>query len=471
MPVTDAVTDADPFQSIADLAARIRTRDLSPVALTERVIARIRQLDPKLHSHIAITEEAALRQAHKAEAEIARGQYRGPLHGMPLGFKDLLHVKGTPTTFASPAYRTFLPEDSATIIENLEAAGAVLVGRHHHNEGAMAEHNPDFGPVPVNPFNAAISPGGSSSGTGVAVASALCAGGLGSDTGGSIRFPSSANGLTGLKPTWGRVSRRGVMTFANSLDVIGPMCRSAEDAAILLNAIAGADDRDPTSLPAPVPDYRAELEGVNGARDLRIGVDWRYVSDGVAPFIVEAIREALSVFTDIGARVVEFDMPDAALAARAMCYFQFTELANYHAERFAEAPELFGEKLTFGVETGRSLKAVDVARGYIDRDIFRGQVARKWQEVDVFVTPVMQGGELRFDPDTDFFGNLARLHYFTGPYSASGNPALVFPIGMADTGVPFGIQMVAPHLGESRLFRAAHAFQQATDWHLRRPQL
>jgi amidase len=228
-----------PFMSLTDVGAGIRDGVLSPVAITETMLARIASVDTELHSYIRVTGEDALAQARQAEAEIRSGRYRGPLHGVPIAIKDLFFMKDSPATFGSMAYKEFVSDHTATVIERLVAAGAVILGRLHLHEGALAEHHPGFGEPPTHPYVAGFWPGGSSSGSGVATAAGLCFGSLGSDTGGSIRFPSATNGLTGLKPTWGRVSRYGVFTLADSLDSVGPMCRSAADAAAMFEIIAG----------------------------------------------------------------------------------------------------------------------------------------------------------------------------------------------------------------------------------------
>src|SRR3569623_1406554 len=246
-----------PFTSLVDIAASIKAGAMSSAAVTETMLARIASVDPDLHSYLVVTAEDARRQAAQADAEIAAGRYRGSLHGVPIAIKDLFFTAGAPATFGSMAYREFAADYTATIVERLLAAGAVILGRLHLHEGALAPHHPGFGEAPTHPYVKGYWPGGSSSGSGVATAAGLCFGSLGSDTGGSIRFPSATNGLTGLKVTWGRTSRYGVFTLANSLDTVGPMCRSAADCAAMMGAIAGHDVNDPTSLRAPVPNYLA----------------------------------------------------------------------------------------------------------------------------------------------------------------------------------------------------------------------
>ncbi len=274
-----ALADSIHYASLTEVSGLIARGELSPVALTETMLGRIDALNPTLNAYLLVTSESALAEAATAEAEIKAGRWRGPLHGIPIGLKDLFETRGFPTTFGTISQKVVSDRD-ATIVHRLKQAGAVILGHLHLHEGAFADHHPRLGNC-INPWNADYWPGGSSSGSGSATAAGLCYASLGTDTGGSIRFPSAACGVTGLKVTWGRTSRFGVFALAKSLDTIGPMARSAADCAAMLSAFAGPDQNDPTCLDAPVPDYLAELEGVYGARDLRIGVDEVYLSDGV----------------------------------------------------------------------------------------------------------------------------------------------------------------------------------------------
>src|SRR5581483_9008031 len=284
-----AMADVDLwYAGISEGADRLARREPSPVELTRAMLDRIAALDPKLHAYATVTTEVALEQAKAAEAEIARGERRGPLHGVPIAVKDLCYTCGIPTAAGMPIHAGFLPEHDATVVTRLREAGAVLLGKLQLTEGAMADHHPDVTP-PVNPWNASHWAGASSSGSGVATAAGLCFASLGSDTGGSIRFPSAMNGVTGIKPTWGRVSRHGIFPLGPTLDHVGPMARSAEDAAIVLGAIAGADASDPTALAAPVPDYLALAPEVRG---VRIGVDDASFAR-VAPEVEGAVRGAV----------------------------------------------------------------------------------------------------------------------------------------------------------------------------------
>src|SRR6202162_1465178 len=268
------------FLTLSDLSAAIRKRELTSVEATRAVLDRIHQLNPTLRAYLTVLDESALRQAEAADKEIAAGKYRGPLHGVLIAVKDLCWTKGVPTTCASKVMRDFRPDSNATVVDRFEAAGAVMLGKLHLTEFAMAWYHPDI-PTPQNPWDAKLWPGASSSGSGAATAAGLCYAAIGTDTGGSIRFPSAANGIVGLKPTYGRVSRHGVFPLGESLDHIGPMTRTVADAALMLGVIAGRDEADETSLAAPVKDYSAALD--RGVKGIRIGVDEKYISAQASP--------------------------------------------------------------------------------------------------------------------------------------------------------------------------------------------
>lgn len=297
------------YLDLVDVGQRIKAGALSPVALTETMLARIEKLDGGLKSYATVTADLARSQAREAEAEIKRGAWRGPLHGVPIAVKDLCYTRGIPTAAGMAIHKDFKPDHDSTVVERFAQAGAVLLGKLQLTEGAFADHHPSI-PPPVNPWNKDYWSGASSSGSGVATASGLCFASLGSDTGGSIRFPSAANGVTGLKPTWGRVSRYGVFALAESLDHIGPMTRSAADAAAVLGVIAGADPNDPTAVQLPVPNYLAGLP--RGIRGVRIAVDRGFNTTGVDKDMVKVVDDALAVLGDLGADIREarFPSPD-----------------------------------------------------------------------------------------------------------------------------------------------------------------
>ncbi|MCH8827862.1 MAG: Asp-tRNA(Asn)/Glu-tRNA(Gln) amidotransferase GatCAB subunit A, partial [Chloroflexi bacterium] len=295
------------FQTITQLAKRLKSREISPVEVTEHMLKRIDELDGHHKSYATLMAESARTQAKNAEAEISSGNYKGPLHGVPVAVKDLCFTNGVRTMGGSKVNAKHVPGFDATVVAKLNEAGAVMLGKLNLTEGAMGGYNPDFD-IPLNPWNPDRWAGSSSSGSGVATAAGMAFGTLGSDTGGSIRFPASSCGTVGLKPTWGRVSRYGVLALAESLDHVGPLTRSSADAAIMLQAISGLDPNDPTTLPEPVPDM---LDGIDsGVRGLRIGWSEKYSTDGVDPEVAAAVREGVKVLESLGAVIVEVEMPD-----------------------------------------------------------------------------------------------------------------------------------------------------------------
>jgi amidase len=458
------------YQSLVQVAREIETGALSPVALTETMLARGEAENPKLNAYLAIEADNARAQAATAEAELKAGRYRGPLHGVPIAIKDLFHVKGAPATFGGLVHKAFVPEQDATIVARLKQAGAVILGRLHLHEGAFGEHHPDLGKC-LNPWNTDYWPGGSSSGSGSATAAGLCYASLGTDTGGSIRFPSAACGLTGLKVTWGRTSRAGAFPLAESLDTIGPMARSAADAAAMLDAFAGPDPRDPTSLPSKPPDYLAALKGVEGARGYRIGVDDSYLRDGVDAETIQAIYAALDVFHAIGVQLVPIRVPDRREAIAAQILITDTECARFHRAAYEADKAAFGPMLAGAIERGLASDPLALAGAYVERDRFRGEMARAFEAVDAIVSPIYPVVGLRYDEMHNLLADLPRVLGYTAPYNVSGNPSLTMPCGLAKVGMPLALQLIGPHLGEDALLRAGHAFQSATDWHVKHPPL
>jgi amidase len=459
------------YRSLIDLAADIRLRRISPVEVTKALLDRIEELDPVLNSYITLTKGPALQQARHAETEIGSGQYRGPLHGVPIAVKDLCYTKGVPTSGGMAIHRDFIPAYDATVVKRLAGAGAVILGKLHMTEGACLEHHPEM-PRPTNPWKADLWTGVSSSGSGVATAAGLCYGSLGSDTGGSIRFPSACNGLTGVKPTWGRVSRYGIMDLAASYDTIGPMTRSAADAAAMLAAIAGYDANDPTSLPAPVPDYLGELEDVYGARGLRIGVDWEFVKDGADPVMIQMIEDAAAAFVDLGAELLPITFPDTGPLLEHLIDAMMAELAVAHEATYPAQAERYGNWLRNGINVGLAAKPIDLGRTAIRRDQFKGKLALVFREVDAILMPVFRQGTPTWDEVTDLTEtDMNSLMRFTAPLNAAGSPTVTMPCGVTADGRPVGFQLVGPHCSENVLLRASHAYQQATDWHVRHPAL
>ncbi|MCE7519160.1 amidase [Vreelandella titanicae] len=457
------------YLEITELATLIRTRQLSPVAVTRAQLDRIAAVDGALDSYALVTADIALAQAEAAEAEIAAGLYRGALHGVPIAVKDLCWTKGIPTAAGMPIHQGHCPAEDATVVRRLKKAGAVLLGKLQLTEGAYSDHHPLITP-PKNPWNADYWPGISSSGPGSATAAGLCYGSLASDTGGSIRWPSAANGVTGLKPGWGRVSRHGVFELAASMDHVGPMARSVADAAALLAIIAGGDPKDPTAVPGSAPDYAAAIG--QGIQCVRIGVDAEWNSADVDPAIQEVLSEAIGIFRSLGAHIVDVVFPDVTQAVADWVPTCSVEAACAHQATYPERKDEYGVVLASVIEAGGTLSGIDFQKLLLRRLNFRGRVATLFSTVDLLLTPVHPFAPLSLDaiqtlgeqPDL-----ILKLQRYTCPFNLTGNPTITLPGGFSERGLPIGFQLIAGQLDESMLIRAGVAFQSKTSWHRRHP--
>ena len=462
------IEDELPYLDIGDAAQRLRAREISSVQLTRAMLARIAALDGSLRSYFHVATDLALGQAAAADAELDRGHWRGLLHGVPIALKDLFWTKDMPTTAGMPVRAGFQAPHDASVVRRLAEAGAVLLGKLNLTEGAVGANHPAIAP-PLNPWDAAAWPGASSNGSGVAVAAGLCFAAMGTDTGGSIRFPSAANGVTGLKPSWGRVSRHGVFPLSEPLDCMGPLARSVADAAIVLSAIAGVDPHDPTTSHEPVPDYVDALEG--GVDGLRIGVDQSLLGD-VDALTAQTIEAALATFAGLSAQIVETRLAgidDATLAWWALCS---AGAAHAHKDTFADHAAAYGPSLRRAVEHGNALSAADLIPVLTERDSFRGRTATMFRDIDLFILPVQAFAGPSLDHMAAFAeqsNSRDRLLRFVAPFALTGQPVLVVPGGATPAGLPIGFQLAASPMCEPLLLRAGHAFQEATDWHRRRP--
>ena len=452
---------------LVEIGRRVQARQLSSVAVTQAVLARIARLDGRLKSYVTLTADVALAEAAQADREIARGAIRGPLHGVPIAVKDLFYTKGIPTSAGMSIHKDYRPEHDATVVTRLREAGAVLLGKLKLTEGAFAAHHPSIDP-PINPWSAAHWTGVSSSGSGVATAAGLCYGSLGTDTLGSIRFPSTMNGVTGLKPTWGRVSRSGVFALAQSLDHIGPIARSAADVAAMLGVIAGPDPDDPTAFHEPVPDYLAGIG--QGVRGLRIGIDRVLIATGADSDMVRATEEGAAALTRIGASLRDVSFPSLDSVVRDGWALCGVEAAVAHEATYPSRAAEYGPVLAGLLDTGR-LDGLAVAKIRLRREAFRGQLNALFRDIDLLIMPVMN----RAAPTlADLAAGRtpavieARIR-FTVPFNMSGHPTLTLPGGRTGDGLPVGFQIVGRHMEEALVLRAGHAFQQETDWHRRRP--
>jgi amidase len=459
------------YKSLVDLSELIRRGEVSSFEATQTVLNRIGKLDGRLHAFATVLKERAVASARKLDGEIRNGNWRGPLHGVPIALKDLCYTSFAPTTGGTKIRAKFVPPYSATIVERLERAGAVIVGKLKMTEGAYTSHHPDD-EAPLNPWNPNYWVGSSSTGSGVAAAAGLCYGAIGSDTGGSIRFPSATCGLTGIKPTWGRVSRYGIFALADSLDHVGPMCRNAADAAAMLGVIAGADRNDPTALRAPVPNYLATIG--DGVRGLRIGIDRSYTQNGIDPQIVAALKDAERTLADLGAVIREVHFPSYEKLVSMWIPMCSVETAVAHQETYPSRKKEYGPDLAALIEQGRSMSGEAIAAIHHERLKFSGSLASLFEDIDLLLVPTMpvpiptleKMSEYGADPKV-----LLSILRFTAVFDFSGSPTITLPMGMASDQMPLSMQLVGPHLSEQALVRAAHAFQTTTDWHTLRPQL
>ena len=456
---------------LSTVARLIREQMLSAEQVTQAQLRRIERLDTQLHAYACVTSELALTQARAADQRQAQGQALGPLHGVPIAVKDLCWTAGIPTAAGMQIYKDFVPDQDATVVKRLREAGAVLLGKLQMTESAFSGHHP-LTVVPVNPWEASAWTGVSSSGSGVATAAGLCFGSLGTDTGGSIRFPSAACGVTGLKPTWGRISRYGVFELAASLDHIGPMCRTAEDCGLMLGVLAGADPKDPTALQAPVPDYSAgNKDNLSG---LRIGWDAAYALNDVEPEVAQAVKQTLAVLEKLGAQIVPIAMPEVGDLVENWVPHCGIEAAVAHTNTYPSRRAEYGSMLAGLLDIGNKLTATDYQRILLQRATHTGQLNAVLMQVDLILMPAMPFAA----PSTERIANLRKepgyrrlMSRFTAPTDMSGHPTLTFPAGETASGLPVAAQLVSGHLNEGLLVRAGSAFQNATQWHLRRPPI
>lgn len=452
---------------IYDLSLQIRSGKVSPVEVTTAMLARVKALDANLHSYARVTPELALQQAEQAEKEINAGNVRSPLHGIPLAVKDLFDTRGIVTAGGMPIHAQRVPTENATVVQRLQDAGSVMLGKLQMTEGAFAIHHPTI-PDPVNPWGAAHWCGASSSGCGVATAACLCYGALGSDTGGSIRFPSAANNLTGLKTTYGTISRKGTMELAASLDHVGPMARSARDVLLLLAIIGGHDTQ---RLLATIDEQRFE-NFLNGFKGLRIGLDESWISDGVDPVIQRAIQRVKVILAEVGGEIKSIKVPDTRATSSNWEHHCGVQTAVAHEATYPAKAAEYGPALARLIDQGRELKAVDYERIIRDAQQFTREMDAVFTDVDVVLAPVQpyaaptyeQLAGLASDPEAN-----RRLIQFTSPFNASGHPALSVPIGFTEQGLPIGGQLIGRKYQDDLLCMVGMVLQSHSDWHRKVP--
>jgi aspartyl-tRNA(Asn)/glutamyl-tRNA(Gln) amidotransferase subunit A len=459
------------YLSISEAGGLFRSGRLSPVELTRALLDRAAEQQETLHSFVTLTPELALQEARAAEAAFQQGDERltaSPLLGIPVGYKDIVTTRGIRTTAGSGVHFDWVPETDAAVVERWRGAGAVTLGKLMTHEFAIGLQSP-AAPLPAarNPWNPEHIPGGSSSGSGAALAAGQVLGAIGSDTGGSIRGPASFCGISGLKPTYGLVSRRGVVTLSWSLDHVGPMACSVEDLAPLLQAMAGHDPADPASANVPLPNYAAAL--AQGARGLRIGVPTNYFFEGAADEVRAAVLAAADALAEQGAELRGLEVPNAELAP-AVSVIMLAEAYAYHARDLAEVPEKYDRRTRNTLRRGALYSAAEYVQAQRARRIMCesfAEVMRRDGGVDLLLTPASPEPAPVYDKALE--SGARRSRSYTGAFNMTGLPSLVVPCGFSSAGLPIGLMLSGRPFEDATVLRAGHAYQQATDWHRRRP--
>ena len=459
-----------PFLSASTLSGLIASREVSPVEATEAYLDRIDSLDFKFNAYLTVTREMAMAAAEEAEREIAAGNHRGPMHGVPVAVKDQFLSAGVRSTGGSRILADYVPDEDATVIANLKQSGAVLLGKTNLTEFAITGFSHRYS-TPRNPWDLNTYAGGSSSGSGAATGAYLCATSLGEDTGGSIRFPATWCGLVGLRPTWGLVSRHGVMRGVWSMDTVGPISRTVEDAAITLGAIAGHDPKDSHTSASPVPDYRAALGlGIEG---LRIGVVTEQMeSELVDDDVRSVVERAIAVLGELGATVDEVSLPLSTIAGPISGALLAVEPANNHSGWVRERIGDYGHDDRILLLTGSVIPGNYYLKAQKIREMIRRQVLDALGNYDALVFPTAGRGAqpVEDDPPVTSKETSSRLPFlFTRLFNLASCPAMSVPCGFDERGMPVGLQIGGKPFSEETLFRIGHAYEQATDWHTRRP--
>ena len=454
--------------TIQQLSRQIRERAVSPVELTRDCLARIESLNPKLNAFITVLADSALDQARRAEQEIQRGNYHGPLHGIPIGLKDILDTAGIRTTAASAQYKDRIPSEDAEVVRRLRAAGAIILGKQNLHEFAYGGSSmiSFFGEV-HNPWDVSRLTGGSSGGSAASVASGLGFAAVGTDTAGSIRLPAAYCGVVGLKPTYGRVSARGVVPLSWSYDHVGPIANSVYDAALMLQVLAGYDTGDPASIDVPVPDFTSRLDQL--PPKLRVGVPRPFFFDDLNPEISTAIEKVIQVFRELHAEIrddVKLEISSDRTLASAEAY-------AFHQPLLARSPELYQPATLTRIKSGASISAADALRASRDLQASRHAIRRIFDDVDVLLTPTVpipppSIKELSDHPDQLRPQELIMLRN-TRPFNVWGTPTISLPCGFTKDGLPIGLQLAAAPWREDLLLQVANAYEGATEWRAKAP--
>lgn len=458
--------------TISEAADLMKKGDLSPVDLTRAHLERIRALDPQLRSYITVTGELALKEAAQAASEIGRGRYRGPLHGIPISYKDIIATKGIRTTGGSRTLADWLPQRDARVVERLRNAGAVTLGKASTFEFAFGgTTETDYVKPARNPWNLELSPGGSSSGSAAGLAAGLAMASIGSDSGGSIRNPANMCGITGLKPTYGRVSRLGVLPLSYSFDTVGPMTRSAEDAAIVLSAIAGYDPEDPASLPEPVPGYRSLL--TRKVAGLRVGILPAYMDAvGMDRDVASAFQEALRVLRSLGMTMRELSVPHLTYSRACTWTILRLEGFHHHFSRLRDRRSDLGLSFFRNTAVGGFLSAQDYLRAQQARRLIAMELAKAFREVDIIATPTNPKtagpATYRKEPSDSMVARSGEA--YVTPFNVNGSPALSIPCGLGSNGLPASLQLAGRPFDEATVLAAGRQYQSVTDWHNKVPR-
>jgi aspartyl-tRNA(Asn)/glutamyl-tRNA(Gln) amidotransferase subunit A len=458
--------------SAADLSRLIRKKEVSPVGVVKAHLARIEGLEPALNSFITLLPEQAMEEAKEAEREIQAGQYRGPLHGIPIGLKDLFYVKGVRNTSGSKIFDHFVPDFNSAMASKLKEAGAILLGKlnlHQFAYGTTGE-NPDYGNM-HNPWNLERITGGSSGGSASAVASGQCTLAMGTDTGGSIRIPSTLCGLVGLKPTYGRLSRYGITVLSWSQDHAGPMTRTVEDCALVMNAVAGYDPRDPSSASISIPNFTQAL--TNNIKGLKIGVPREFFQESIDSEVEHSVRNAIELLSHLGAKLLEISWPMYHESKAISSTLLMAEATAYHSQLMKQHRSRLDPKVRLRLEAGFFISAVDYLQAQRARRLFYQRSCDLFKETDLLAGPTVPIPACNIGTEEVQIGNtrlgvIPALSQYTRPFNLNGFPAITVPCGFSKEGLPVGLQLAGKPFDEMTVLRAAFAYEQATDWHQRR---
>ena len=461
-------------QELADVTLKkasemLRSKATSPVELTQACLKRIANYNSLLNAFVTVTEEQALVAAREAEAEQRRGRWRGPLHGIPIALKDNIDTAAIRTTAASELFRDRIPSEDAEVVRRLKNAGAILLGKTNLHEFAYGGSSSItyFGPV-HNPWALDRIPGGSSGGSAAATASGLCFGSLGTDTAGSVRIPACYCGIVGFKPTYGRVSNRGVIPLSWTLDHVGPICRTVEDAALMLGVIAGYDEQDTTTMNVPVPDYSRDLR--THPSKLRLAIARTPYFDDLDPEIAKAVDTAIGVLSRLTAGVSEVTLPPAGfLPGDPFSNLRAIEAYAYHAEWITKSPEKY-QRVTRDriIQLSAGVQAADYVQARRQLDRLRREIKNTFSNVDLLITPTMPRPPVPIEEGATFDPVPTRN---TAPFDVFGLPTISVPCGFMSAGLPIGLQIIGAPFAESRVLALAHAYEQVTEWHNRHPKL